>query len=119
MSVFIDQPAKDTARLLSAAAGDNSAVAVARPCALKGIQGHNAATTARFLKLYDQKAAPASSDTPVKTIYLPAETTFALDFVAGYEFENGLGYRLTTGSADNDTGALIAGDILSLNIDYR
>lgn len=112
-------PANATARLLSAAASVNATLVVAGGVQLKAIQGHNARASASYLKLYDKATAPAETDTPKKTIYLPAGTTFAFDFGDGVTFENGLGYRLTTGSADNDTGALTAADVLGLNVDYR
>jgi hypothetical protein len=111
------QPTIYTARLLSAAASDNAALVLAGNVTLRRITGYNARSSAVYLKLYDKATAPASTDTPRKTIYLPATSAFALDqndyFIAGF------GYRLTTGSADNDTGALTSGDILGLNLDYR
>jgi hypothetical protein len=110
-------PANATARLLSAAASDNAANVTGQSARLRKITGYNAASAGRYLKLYDKATAPASTDTPRKTIYLPATTPFAIDF--DDYFTNGLGYRITTGSADNDTGALTSGDILGLNIDYR
>jgi hypothetical protein len=107
-----------TARLLSAASSDNATSALQRPCVIKGIQGYNAKASGVYLKIYDETTVPTSSDTPRKTLYLPATSAFSFDFSYGVELANGLGYRLTTGSADNDTGVLIAGDVLGLNIDY-
>lgn len=105
-----------TNRLLSAAASVNATVVKAANGTLKRITGHNARTSAVYLKLYNQTSAPASTDTPRKTYYLPASTAFVFD-LDDY-FSQGIGYRLTTGSADNDTGALSAGDVLGLNVDY-
>lgn len=117
-SVFKGEDADGCYRLLSAAASDNAANAVSRPCSIKGIQGYNAKASAVYLKLYDETASPASTDTPKKTIYLPASAAFSLDFSAGVDFAVGLGIRLTGGVADNDATSLSAGDILALNIDY-
>lgn len=117
-SVFKGEDADGVIRLLSALATDNATAAVSRPCALKGIQGYNAKTTPVYLKLYDETTVPVSTDTPKKTIYLPATSAFAIDFPAGVDFANGLGFRLTAGVADNDATALVAGDILALNLDY-
>ena len=51
------------------------------------------------------------------TFYLPGQTSFALD-LDGVYFSTGIAYALTTGSADNDTGALTAADVLGLNVIY-
>jgi hypothetical protein len=118
MSFFASRPANQAARLLSAAASVNATLVVARPCALKGIQGYNARASAVFLKLYDKAAAPSEADAPVKTLYLPATSAFAFDFTAGFECAAGLGFRLTTAGADNSNDALSAGDIVCLNLDY-
>lgn len=109
-------PVRNTARLLSAAASVNATLVESSECVVKRVTGYNAAATAVYLKLYDKASAPTASDTPRKTLYLPAETAFVLDM--DDVFGNGLGYRLTTDNADGGTTALSAGDILGLNIDY-
>jgi hypothetical protein len=105
-------------RLLSAAASVNATIVKASAGAVKGIQGYNARATPVFLKLYNKATAPAQTDTPVKTLYIPATAAFAFDFPRGVLFAAGIGYRLTTAAADADTGALTAGDIICLNVDY-
>lgn len=107
-----------TARLLSAAGSVNATNVKASAGRIYSIQGQNVSANARWLKLYDKATAPSDADTPRKSIILPGGTAFALDWAVGLSFANGIGYRLTTGSADNDTGALTAGDVLGLNIDY-
>lgn len=112
--------ARKTARLLSAAASTNATLVKDGRTALKGIQGYNAAAAARYLKLYNKTSAPTvGTDTPVKTIYLPANTAFVLDFPHGYDFSLGLGFAITGAAADNDTTACAAGDILCLNVDHE
>lgn len=108
--------AAKTARLLSAAASVNATVVKAAAGTLKRIQGHNARASAVYLKLYDKASVPSETDTPRKTIYLPASTSF--DRQQDDYFGQGIAYRMTTAGADNDTGALTAADILALNIDY-
>jgi hypothetical protein len=112
-----DLPANATARLASSAATDNPTLILATPARLRRIIGYNAKASAVWLKLYDKATAPASTDVPRKAYYLPPGTGFAFDlddyFIAG------LGYRLVTGSADNDNTAVASGDILGLNLDYR
>lgn len=118
MSVFDGLAETSCYRLLSAAASDNATAAISRPCAVKTIHGYNAKGANIFLKLYDETTSPVSTDTPVKTVCIPATTAFLLAFDAGFVFKTGLGFRITTGVADNDTGVLIAADVLALNIDY-
>ena len=115
----IQTPANATARLLSAAASDNATQVNALPCELKGVQGVNKAAYDVFLKLYaGTGAAPVVGDVPRKTLCLPAGGAFALDFAAGIFFRSGLSYRVTKLVADADATALVAGDVVGLNIDY-
>jgi hypothetical protein len=108
-----------TARLLSAANTDNAAVVKAAAGIVFAIQGVNAAAATRYLKLYNKATAPASTDTPIKTLALQASLPFSFSWLdLGLDFPLGIGYRLVTGSADNDATAVTAGDILGLNIDY-
>jgi hypothetical protein len=109
-------PSTRSLRLLSSAATDNATVGADGPYCAKNIIGMNNRTSKVFLKLYDKLTAPASTDTPLVTFDLPASSAFAIDLGDGLVFNKGLGYRLTTGSADNDTGAVASGDITGLNI---
>lgn len=118
MGPFSGTPATLNHRLLSAANSDNATLVIARRSCVKSIQGHNAKASAVYLKIYDKATAPASTDTPVKTIYLPASSSFIFDYGDGHLFTNGLGYRIVTDNADSGTTAVAAGDILGLNIGY-
>ncbi len=111
------QRAEATARLLSAAADVNATVVKASSGVIYTIEGWNAAVIT-YLKLYDKATTPSDADTPRRTILLPANTRFALDFPRGLLFAAGIGFRLTTGRADNDTNAVAADAVLALNIDY-
>jgi hypothetical protein len=109
----------DTLRLPSAAGSTNATVGVVGPCRVFNIQGQNAASTTRYLKLYDLSRAPVvGTDTPKKTLALPPGAAFAFDWSNPYSFRNGLAYALTTGAADSDTAALTAADVVGLNVDY-
>lgn len=111
--------ASSTSRILSAAATTNATVAKASAGTVLAIQGYVARATPVYLKFYNKATAPTvGTDTPVKTIYLPALAAFAIEWPTGYSFATGIAYALTTGSADNDTGALTAADVLGLNVDY-
>lgn len=118
-AAFADKGANRSARLLSAAASVNATVACNGPCQLRAIIGNNAAAALRYLKIYalaSSLAAPTAADTPELTIVLPASGAFAIDIPGGYDFNFGMGYRITTAAADADTGALTAGDITGLNL---
>ena len=65
--------------------------------------GHT--SSARFLKLYNKATAATDADTPVMTLRLPADSAGHIDFGKGIAFSAGIGYRATTGIADNDVGA--------------
>lgn len=103
------------ARIVSAAASVNATDVVGGPNVLTRVTGYNAAAAVRYIKFYN-KLAGASTDTPVLTIAVPATTAFNLEL--DVEFSVAISLRMTTGSADNDTGALTAGDILGLNVGY-
>lgn len=78
-------------------------------------------STARYLKLYNKATAPiVGTDVPVMTIPVPANTQgagVAIPYVSGVNFSLGIGIAITSGSADNDTGAVTAGDVI-LNLTY-
>ena len=114
---YAGAPATRCFRMLSAAASTQDALAFDGPACLRSIQGFNAKAATVFIKLYDKVTAPASTDTPVKTIAVPASAAFVFDFGAGFTFRKGLGFRITTAVADADTGALLAADVLALNLD--
>lgn len=110
--------ADTVSRILSAAATTNATSAKASAGYLHKVVGYNAAAAARYLKVYNKASAPTvGTDTPVMTFYLPATAAFALN-LDGVYFSTGIAYALTTGSADADTGALTAADILALNVIY-
>lgn len=114
-----DRKPNQTSRIVSAAATTNATVAKAGAGDLFRITGFNANAAARYLKIYNKATAPVvGTDTPVWTEYLPAQARFELSFPKGYYLSAGISYALTTGSADADTGALTAADILALNVAY-
>lgn len=79
-------------------------------------------STVRYLKFYDKSTAPTvGTDTPVLTIPVPANTQGAgvvIPFNIPILFSDGLGFAITSGSADNDTGAVGAGDVI-INLSYQ
>jgi hypothetical protein len=85
------------------------------------ITASNTNAAVRYLKLYDKATAPAETDTPVCRIALPGATTGGMvvaNFTHGLAFANGIGLRLTTGVADNNTDVVAADEIL-VNLAYK
>lgn len=106
-------------RLLSAAATTNATSVKASAGVVKSIRGHNAKASAVFLKLYNTAAAPAvGTDVPVVTLRLAPTADFAIDLGSGVRFSTGIGYGITGAAADADVTALLAGDVVAMNILY-
>lgn len=105
-------------KLPSAAASTNATSVKASAGRLYKIRGYNAAVAVRYLKIYNKASAPTvGTDTPVVTIALKAADSFDIDFGSiGQFFATGIAYALTTGAADNDTGALTLADVTGLNL---
>ena len=115
-----DRDRKPTAasRIVSAAASTNATSAKASAGDLHRVMGYNAALTVRYLKFYNKASAPTvGTDVPVLTIALAPSSAFERSLDSFY-FSTGIAYAMTTGSADADTGALTAGDVLGLNVVY-
>jgi hypothetical protein len=78
-------------------------------------------STIRYLKLYNKATAPSvGTDVPVLTIPVPANTQGAgvsIPFSMGVNFSLGIGIAITSGSADNDAGAVGASDVI-VNLTY-
>lgn len=75
----------------------------------------------RYVKIYDKATGPTSSDTPVLRLAVPGNAAGAggaVPIPPGCVFANGISIRITTGSADNDTGAAATGDVL-VNLFYK
>jgi len=78
-------------------------------------------STVRYLKLYNKATTPiVGTDIPAITIPIPANTQGAgivVPFSIGINFPLGIGITITAGSADNDTVAVAAGDVI-INLTY-
>lgn len=85
---------------------------------LYGLSISNSNAAARFFKLYDKATAPTvGTDTPKRTIQIPANATVITAFPVGLAFTSGIGYGCTTGIADTDTGSV--GTDISIDLDYK
>lgn len=108
-----------TSRIVSALGTTNATIAKGASGDLFQASGFNNAVAVRYLKFYNKATTPTpGSETVVFTLALPPMAPFVFDWPSGFYFSAGIAYALTTGSADNDTGALTAADITGLNVSY-
>jgi len=108
-----------TARLVSSAATTNALNLKSSATRLVGVMGYNANAEGRYLKLYNKATTPTvGTDIPALTFYLPPQRDFPPYTLGALNFPLGLGMALTAGSADADSGAVLAGDIMGLNITF-
>jgi len=83
-----------------------------------GLTLSNAASSARYFRLYDLAVAPTVGTSPIKTtIQIPANGTVIRVYPSGLNFTSGIAYACTTGIADTDTGATGANEV-SMDVDY-
>ena len=102
---------------LISAASTNDTLVLTGAHAIGSIAVTNINAAARFFKLYNKATAPTSSDTPAMTVLLkPGETTFVTT-TSPIRCPLGIGFRLTTGIAVADTGAVAAAEH-SVSITY-
>jgi hypothetical protein len=80
----------------------------------------NTNASARYIKFYNSASAPTlGSGTPVLTFLVPPGSS-GLQITAeqGLAFSTGIGYTLSTGAADADTGTVASNEII-VNLGYR
>ncbi len=78
----------------------------------------NVNASVRWFKMFNKATAPTvGSDTPVFRALIPATGGRTIAFPHGLSFSTGIGFCLTTGAADSNTGA-VAADELTVNIGY-
>lgn len=98
---------------LISAASTNSTLVSTGPHDLTGYYIANLTTATRYVKLYDKATAPTvGTDVPKWTLPIPAGAAANMQFTDGLEFVLGLGLALTTGVADNDSGAVGANEVV-------
>jgi hypothetical protein len=73
----------------------------------------NTSASPRYVKLYNKASAPTvGTDVPVLTIVVPAGALVQNNFgIVGHRFTTGIALAITSGAADNDTGAVAASDV--------
>lgn len=102
-----------------AGASTNSTLVKNAAGQLYGVVVDNQNAAVRYLKFYNKATAPTvGTDTPVLTFAIPPAGTLHLEFANGIAFDTGIGIGLTTGVADNDTGAVSASEHV-VNVLYK
>jgi hypothetical protein len=105
----------------ASAASTNTTNVKASAGALYLITAVNLNAAVRYLKLYNKASAPTlASDTPVMTLPIPGNTAgagFVIPIECGADFSTGISFAITTGAADNDTGAIGANEVF-LTLSY-
>lgn len=111
--------ATKTYRLLSAAATTNATSVKATNGTVCRVRLRNAKAASIYLKFYDKSTVPTvGTDTPRKTVHIPASSDFDTGLIEDY-YSQGIAFAITGAAADADTTALVAADVVCLNIDYR
>lgn len=93
------------------AANNTTAIVITtKSSAVYSIDAFNNSTTIAYVKLYNAATATCGSGTPVARYMIPFGTSssgggFNLSNINGDEYVNGITMCITTGIADNDTGA--------------
>ena len=101
------------------AASTNATVVKASAGQVYTIHVGNLNAAVRYLKLYNKATAPTvGTDTPVQTYAIPATGVFNIQFSGGLAFATGIGFAITSGIADADTGAVSADEHV-VNIGYK
>ncbi len=114
--------AASTPYSLLSAASTNATVVKASPGTVFNIDVGSIDETPVYLKFYNKATTPSESDTPVARFTIPGSTGGigagrVVSLPNGLAFSTGIAIRLTTGAADNSTGAVSAGEITA-NIGY-
>lgn len=104
--------ATPTASILNSTASTNGTVVKASAGTLYNITASNTNAAVRYLKLYNSATVTVGTTTVALTIPIPAGGTVTVPFGAlGMRFGTGICISTTTGAADNDTGAVAAGEV--------
>ena len=94
------------------AASTNATVAKSSPGVVVGWAFGNLAASMRYLKLYDKASSPTvGTDVPKITMPLPGNAAGHVGLASPVAFSSGIGYALTTGVTDSDSGAVGANEV--------
>lgn len=85
-------------------------------CQMYGFDISNTSASIIFVKFYDKATTPATTDTPKRTVQIPANGTVLRAIPNGMKFVNGFGWAATGAVADNDNTAIAANCVIDFNL---
>jgi hypothetical protein len=97
---------------LISAATTNATIVKASAGRLLGWRISNTNASYRYVKLHNQATSPTAGTGVVETIAVPPNGIAVGNIPQGSAFTTGIGMTTTTGSADADTSAVGAGDLI-------
>jgi hypothetical protein len=102
-----------TTRIKAVASSTNSTLVKSTAGSVLAITVANNAGAARYVRFYDKATAPTiGTDVPAFTLVLEATTApCTISIPAGIPFSSGIGFGISTGVADSDTGNTSADDV--------
>jgi hypothetical protein len=105
-------PATPTASIVNSAATTNGTVVKATAGTVYGIVASNTNAAARFLKLHNSATVTPGTTAVALTIEIPPSGVVAIDWgPLGMRFTTGICLSITGAAADNDTTAILAGEV--------
>lgn len=107
--------------IAAGAAGQDATVVKNSAGQVYAISAISVIGTLLYLKIYNQTATPASTDTPLFRFPIPASTTgagYTFALPRGAAFSAGIAFRITTGIADSDANAAAANSCI-VNLIYK
>ena len=104
-----------TNTIINSAASTNGTVVKGSAGTVYSVAVSNINAAIRYLKLYNSTTVTVGTTTPAITIPIPAGGVVNLNLGAiGQRFATGICIGMTTGAADNDTGAVAANEIKAM-----
>ena len=94
------------------------AIVLATPGSIYEYYMRNNSASVVYVKFYDMATAATHTDTPLRTIGIPATAAANLFIAEGIDFNTGISVRASTAVADNDATAPSANDVV-INLGYR
>ncbi len=101
-----------TVARIKSASGTNATNVKNAAGQIYGYDLSNNTSSARWVHFYNSGSTPtAGSGTPAFTVLVPASGGKNIYFQHGIPMSNGIGYTITTGASDSDTGSCSADDV--------
>lgn len=94
------------------------------PGQLYAVTAFSVDETPVYIRLYNKATAPLTTDTPVYRLMIPGSNSgigsgFMKEWPLGLDvFTAGIGYRITTGIADDDDAVVSANEVI-VNFEYK